>query len=166
MDECRSKVILKACHACILATEFSGGEKIFLKDLPARQIIPDDGQSNLKTTNPETKGGVDFGKEAKGREIHFTCPLDCCPVGETVKLDLAYSHLFQFSPLDVPDILKEEYFPAVPAGEKDSNESIPGCCGFYETLTGGNCVPVERNCDANTLGACEACKAVNPDFKW
>jgi len=95
----------------------------------------------------------------------FTCASDCCPIGESLQMDLAYKHLFTYSPGHLPGIINAETL-----GQLESNTEllvkVPGCCPFCEALNNGDCSPVEGKCDACAMGARKACKYAGDDYKW
>lgn len=96
------------------------------------------GASRLETvTRPAAPGSI----------VGTTCASDCCPIGESLQMDLAYKHLFTYSPGHLPGIINAETL-----GQLESNTEllvkVPGCCPFCEALNNGDCSPVEGKCDA------------------
>jgi len=107
-----------------------------------RQATPEKDQSTLKDTIRQVSS---FNQ----------CPSDCCPIGETVKMDLSYANLFEFS----------QFLFSSSSSSFDITK-FSGCCPFCEALTDGTCSPVEEPCDACTIGGRKACKYAGEGFKW
>lgn len=130
MNECRKKIVDNAC--------------------PSAEIIPGKfRQIRLKT---------DEILETTNREAgSYFCAEDCCPIGETVTLDLSFIGELE-SPLGgLPDYFLPSF---------NDEDAVAFCCPFCEIYNDGACYPGEGQCDPCTIGARKACKQVGDDYKW